>query len=58
LAIFLDELPDCPVQQWLHRIPMNQTYWTGWPTQDDPYLNGAFWHLTFPLILHRLQPAA
>jgi peptide/nickel transport system substrate-binding protein len=58
LAIFLDELPDCPVQQWLHRIPYNQTYWTGWPTADDPYLNGAFWHLTFPLILHRLQPAA
>ncbi len=58
LEIFLDELPDCPVQQWLHRIPYNTSYWTGWPTADDPYLNGAFWHLTFPLILHRLQPTA
>jgi peptide/nickel transport system substrate-binding protein len=58
LEIFLDELPDCPIQQWLHRIPYNTTYWTGWPTADDPYLNGAFWHLTFPLILQRLQPTA
>ncbi len=58
LEIFLDELPDAPVQQWLHRIPYNQTYWTGWPTQDDPYVNGAFWALTFPLILQNLKPAA
>jgi peptide/nickel transport system substrate-binding protein len=58
LEIFLDELPDAPVQQWLHRIPMNQTYWTNWPTQDNPYVNGAFWHLTFPLILQNLKPAA
>jgi peptide/nickel transport system substrate-binding protein len=58
LAIFLDELPDCPVQQFLHRIPYNQTYWTGWPTQDNNYVNGAFWHLTFSLILQNLQPVS
>ncbi|MFN8494599.1 MAG: ABC transporter substrate-binding protein [Caldilineaceae bacterium] len=57
LGIFLDELPDCPIQQWLHRIPYNQTYWTGWPTKDNAYVNGAFWHLTFPLILQHLKPA-
>jgi peptide/nickel transport system substrate-binding protein len=58
LEIFLDELPDAPVQQWLHRIPYNQTYWTNWPTVDNPYVNGAFWHLTFPLVLQNLKPAA
>jgi peptide/nickel transport system substrate-binding protein len=57
LEIWLDNLVDAPIQQWLHRIPMNQTYWTGWPTEEDPYINGAFWPLTFPLILHRLEPA-
>jgi peptide/nickel transport system substrate-binding protein len=57
LAIWLPELPDIPIQEWYHRIPMNQTYWTGWPTQENAYVNGAFWHLTFPLILNRLQPA-
>jgi peptide/nickel transport system substrate-binding protein len=58
MAIFLDELPDCPVQQFLHRIPYNQTYWTGWPTADNNYVNGAFWHLTFPLVLQNLRPTA
>ncbi len=55
LEIWLDNLVDAPLQQFLHRIPYNQTYWTGWPTVDDPYVNGAFWHLTFPLVLHRLK---
>jgi peptide/nickel transport system substrate-binding protein len=57
LEIYLREKPELPIVQWLHRIPMNTTYWTGWPTAENPYVNGAFWHKTFPLILHKLQPA-
>jgi peptide/nickel transport system substrate-binding protein len=56
LEIYLDNLVDAPIQQWMHRIPMNTTYWEGWPTADNPYLNGAFWHLTWPLILQKLTP--
>jgi peptide/nickel transport system substrate-binding protein len=56
MEIWLRELPSLPVLQWMHRIPMNTTYWTGWPTEEDPYLNGAFWHLTFSRILDRLEP--
>jgi peptide/nickel transport system substrate-binding protein len=55
LEIWLDNLVDCPVQQWLHRIPMNTTYWSNWPTQDDPYVNGAFWTMTIGLLLHNLK---
>jgi len=58
LEIYLSDLIDSPIQQFMHYIPMNTTYWTGWPTQDDPYVNGAFWHLTFPMILEKLQPAS
>jgi peptide/nickel transport system substrate-binding protein len=58
LEIWLDNLVDCPIQQWLHRMPMNTTYWTGWPTVDDPYVNGAFWHQTMNLVFMRLQPAS
>lgn len=58
MEIWLDNLVTAPIQQWLHRIPMNTTYWQGWPTQDDPYVNGAFWALTFPLILQRLTATA
>jgi peptide/nickel transport system substrate-binding protein len=57
IEIWLDDLVDAPIQQFLHRIPHNTTYWQGWPTEDSAYVNGAFWHLTFPLILQRLQPA-
>jgi peptide/nickel transport system substrate-binding protein len=57
MQIWLPELPDIPIQQWYHRIPYNTTYWTGWPSKDNPYVNGAFWHLTFQLILNQLQPA-
>jgi peptide/nickel transport system substrate-binding protein len=58
MALWLPGLPDIPIQEWYHRIPMNQTYWTGWPTAEDAYVNGAFWHLTFQLILNQLKPAA
>jgi peptide/nickel transport system substrate-binding protein len=54
LEIWLDNLVDCPIQQWLHRMPMNTTYWNNWPTVDNNYVNGAFWHQTFGLLLHRM----
>jgi hypothetical protein len=38
-----------------HRIPWNTTYWKHWPTEQDPYVNGAHWHLTFPMVLWNLQ---
>jgi peptide/nickel transport system substrate-binding protein len=58
MAIWLPELPDVPIQQWYHRIPYNNNYWKGWPNKDNAYVNGAFWHLTFQLILNELQPAS
>ncbi len=57
MELWLPGLPDIQITEWYHRIPYNTTYWTNWPTQDNLYLNGAFWHLTFPLILMNLQPA-
>jgi peptide/nickel transport system substrate-binding protein len=57
MEIWLPALPDLPIQEWYPRIPMNTTYWTGWPTKDNAYVNGAFWHLTFQLILNELKAA-
>jgi peptide/nickel transport system substrate-binding protein len=56
MEIWLRELPDIPLACFYHRNPVNHTYWTGWPTEDDPYTNDAFWHKTFFLTILRLKP--
>jgi peptide/nickel transport system substrate-binding protein len=58
MEIYWRDVIDVPLIQWLHRIPMNQTYWTNWPTESNAYLNGAFWHHTFPVMALQLKPAA
>ena len=40
--IWYDELVDIPIQQWVHRVPVNTTYWTNWPNLERP-LPLAFW---------------
>ncbi len=55
ITIYWTDMIDIPIIQWLHRIPYNQTYWTNYPTQDNPYLNGGFWHWTFPLMVLALK---
>ncbi|MCH7734481.1 MAG: ABC transporter substrate-binding protein [Chloroflexi bacterium] len=55
METWLPQLPDVQLLSWYHRIPMNREFWTGWPTAEDPYVNGAFWHMTFPLILDNLK---
>jgi peptide/nickel transport system substrate-binding protein len=57
MAIWLPELPVIQLLEWHLRIPMNQTYWTGWPNQANPYVTGAFWQLTFQRILDELRAA-
>ncbi len=57
MEIWLPDLPDIQLVQNYHRIPMDTTYWKNWPTADNAYVNGAHWHLTFPMVLWNLQPA-
>ena len=56
MEIWFRELPEVPIVQWFHRIPMNTTYWTNYPTVENPYINGAPWHLTLPILLWGLEP--
>jgi peptide/nickel transport system substrate-binding protein len=55
MEIWLPELPDVQISEFYHRIPMNTTYWKNWPTAENPYINGAFWHLTYQLVLNNLE---
>jgi peptide/nickel transport system substrate-binding protein len=57
MEIWLPELPDIQLVQNFHRIPMNTTYWKNWPTDDNDYVNGASWHLTYSIVLWNLKPA-
>ena len=56
LVIWLRELPAIPLLQFYHRLPHNQTYWTNWPSQENPYINTAYWHRTWLLVLLNLKP--
>jgi peptide/nickel transport system substrate-binding protein len=56
MEIWLRELPSIPLVQWYHRIPHNETYWTNWPSTKNPYINSAYWHNTWLLVLLGLQP--
>lgn len=58
LEIYLRDLIDAPIQQWLHRMPMNTTYFDNWPTEDNNYVNGAFWHQTVGILLRNLTVKA
>ena len=57
MEIWVRELPDIFLGQLIIRHPCNTTYWTGWPSQQDPYsfLNPLQWE-TLKIFI-RLQPA-
>ena len=59
MGIYWKDTIDCPIIQWLHRIPYNQTYWTNWPTAANPAMgeNGAFWAQTGMLVITGLKKA-
>jgi peptide/nickel transport system substrate-binding protein len=58
MEIWLPNLPDIQLTQWYHNIAFNQHYWTGWPSDENSYVNEASWHLTWQLVLNHLQPTS
>jgi peptide/nickel transport system substrate-binding protein len=56
MEIWIPELPDIPLVHNFHRLPMNTTYWTNYPTEQNAYVNGAMQHLTFAMVLWNVQP--
>jgi len=56
MEIWLPQLPFLSLTEFYHHIGMNTLYWTNWPTEENPYVNGASWHLTFPWMVHHLKP--
>ncbi len=54
MEVYYEQLPDAPIVQWFHRIPVNTTYWGNWPTVDNPYMNSALWHQTMAMVVYNL----
>ncbi|MEL6957377.1 MAG: ABC transporter substrate-binding protein [Pseudomonadota bacterium] len=50
-------VPFVPLVQSAKLLPMNTTYWTGWPTADNYYNHPFFWWNHTHQIIHNLEPA-
>ncbi len=52
MAIWLRDLPVIPIAQAPALVPFNSTYWTGWPTAEDPWNMPVNWWATFNLVVN------
>ncbi len=58
MEIWYRLVPEIPIQQYYHRLPMNQTYWKNWPGTENPYMPPAPNHVsTSVYIAHMVEPA-
>ncbi len=51
MAIWFADLPVVPIVQAPALVPFNSTYWTGWPTAEDPWNMPVSWWATFNLVI-------
>ncbi|MGC9014324.1 MAG: ABC transporter substrate-binding protein [Thermoproteota archaeon] len=56
LEIYMRDLPGIPVVQTIFVMDFDNTYWTGWPTQDNLYIQPFTWWDSFLLIMFHLKP--
>ena len=53
---YMKNLPAIPIIQTTYPTAFNTTYWTGWPTARNDYVQPPTWWQSSHLILHHLQP--
>jgi peptide/nickel transport system substrate-binding protein len=51
MTIWFDQLPVIPIVQAPALVPVNSTYWTNWPTVDNPWNMPVCWWATFNLVI-------
>lgn len=56
MEIWFNELPVIPITQAKKIVPVNGTYWSGWPTFSDDYIHPPMWWQSAHVIIHELQP--
>jgi peptide/nickel transport system substrate-binding protein len=56
MEVWYSLVPEIPIQQYYHRLPLNETYWTNWPSTANPYMPPAPNHVsTSVYIPHMIQ---
>lgn len=56
VSIYLHDLPELALAEELHVVTFNTTYWTGFPSAADPYINPFIPWEGFNLVLQHLKP--
>jgi peptide/nickel transport system substrate-binding protein len=56
LDIYLQDMPELMLLEELHVVVFNETYWTGWPGEEDPYAAPYPPWEAWNLIVHNIQP--
>lgn len=57
LEILMREVPTMPVVQTAQIMAWNETYWTGFPTTDNLYVQPFTWWASTYLMLQEIEPA-
>lgn len=57
LDIYLRDMPEIMLTEELHVVIFNNTYWTGWPDAEDPYVAPYPPWEAWRLIVHKIKPA-
>lgn len=58
LDVFLAQLPAVPSIQTVYPFMYSTQYWTGWPSEEDPYTIPANWWGQFLFVIGAVQPMA
>jgi peptide/nickel transport system substrate-binding protein len=56
LQIYIRDLPQVTLAEEFHTLPFNNTFWTGWPNEKDPYMAPFIPWEGFAMVIHRLRP--
>lgn len=54
--IYLRDMPEVMLTEELHVVTTNETYWTGWPDAEDPYVAPYPPWEASNLVIHHLEP--
>ncbi len=57
MQIWLPALPDIQLTQYFQNDALNTSYWKGWPSDDNNYVEEHSDAKTWMMVLNRLQPA-